>query len=286
MKPAIILLAFVCLRAQDPAEILGKVAANLEQATAARREYIYEQKVRARLIRSNGELGREEKRYYTAVPKEAETEKKLDSFEGQYRHHKTKKLTAYSEPGFKQKDMDIDAELLDDLINDLVNAPKSRDGIPNRLFPLRAQDLPHYKLTSLGQTEHRGRAAHRVGFEPAKKTWCLEIGADSEGCELPPWKGEALVDAAEHQPIHIQTQLAFGIPWAVKAFLGTNLRQTGFSVTYERVAPGVWFPVTYGTEFELKVLFGYKRTITLAMDNSRFRKASAESKIEFAPFVE
>lgn len=284
MKPVLdaIVLAFG-LPGQDAMEILTKVAANLEQATAARREYVYEQKVRARLIRSNGELGRQDKRYYTAVPKEAETAKKLDSFEGQYRHHKTKKLIPYSEPGFKQRDMDIDAELLDDLIDDLVNAPKSRDGIPNQLFPLRAKDLPGYKLRLLGETEHRGRKTLRIGFEPAKKSVCIEIGSDGEGCENPSWKGEALIDAEEYQPVHIQTQLAFGIPWAVKAFLGTNLRQTGFSVTYERVAPNVWFPVTYGTEFELKVLFGYKRTITLAMDNSRFRKASVESKIEFAP---
>lgn len=192
MKPVILLLAIVCVHAQDPAEILAKAAANLEQATAARREYVYEQKVRARLIRSNGELGREEKHYYTAVPKEAETEKKLDSFEGQYRHHKTKKLIAYSEPGFKQKDMDIDAELLEDLIGDLVNAPKSRDGIPNKLFPLRTKDLPGYKLRLLGETELRGRRTLRIGFEPVKKSICIEIGSGDEGCEHPAWKGRRL----------------------------------------------------------------------------------------------
>ena len=65
------------------------------------------------------------------------------------------------------------------------------------------------------------------------------------------------------RPLGIDSQLAFKIPWGIRVFLGTNLSQTGFSVNYQRVAENVWFPVTYGTEFRVSVLFRYKRTITL-----------------------
>jgi hypothetical protein len=75
--------------------------------------------------------------------------------------------------------------------------------------------------------------------------------------------------------------MAYGIPWGVKVFLGINLRQTGFSVTYDRIAENVWFPVTYGTEFKVTVFWGYKRTISLSMVSSNFRKTDVSSKINF-----
>ena len=93
--------------------------------------------------------------------------------------------------------------------------------------------------------------------------------------------GEAWIDAAELQPVRIDTHLAFKVPWAVRTLLGTNLKQTGFAITYERVADGVWFPSTYGTEFEVDVLFFYKRTITMNLQNGGFRKTDADSTIEY-----
>jgi hypothetical protein len=71
------------------------------------------------------------------------------------------------------------------------------------------------------------------------------------------------------------------VPWAVRTFLGTNLRQTGFAITYLRVADGVWFPATYGTEFEVDVLFFYKRTIAMNMESGDFQRTDATSKIEY-----
>ena len=109
----------------------------------------------------------------------------------------------------------------------------------------------------------------------------MTIGGDDD-CPQKPWKGEALIDAEEMQPVRIVTDLAFKMPWGIKVFLGTNLRQTGFAVTYTRVAPGIWFPATYGTEFKLDLLFGYHRVITMAMDSSDFRKTTADTKVTFA----
>ena len=48
-------------------------------------------------------------------------------------------------------------------------------------------------------------------------------------------------------------------PLLVRGVPGGNIRQTGFAVSYQRVAENVWFPVSYGSEFRLDVLFGYKR---------------------------
>ena len=63
--------------------------------------------------------------------------------------------------------------------------------------------------------------------------------------------------------------------------MGINLRQLGFSLNYQRVSDGVWFPATYGTEFRITVFWGYKRTITLSMENTDFRKTDAQSTVQF-----
>jgi len=225
-------------------------------------------------------VSRREKREYTAVPGEKRTEKKLTSFQGEYR--KGGKMIAYSEPGYQYKGTDIDGDLLNELTDGLVNDKESRDGIPHSLFPLASKDLPGFRFELKGQGAIKDRPAYQIAFEPRKKEGCVTIGTDAENeCDKPSWMGTAWIDVAELQPVRIDTHLAFKIPWGVRVFLGTNLRQTGFSVTYTRVAEGVWFPATYGTEFRLNVLWGYKRTVTLSMESSGFRMTEAASKIEY-----
>ena len=126
----------------------------------------------------------------------------------------------------------------------------------------------------------QGRRAFRILFEPVLKRHCISIGGDDE-CDSPSWKGEAWIDAEDLQPVRIQTQQSFQIPWGVKVFLGTNIQQSGFAITYQRVAENVWFPVSYGTEFRFNVLWGYKRTVTLSLVSTDFQKATAASKIEY-----
>jgi hypothetical protein len=43
----------------------------------------------------------------------------------------------------------------------------------------------------------------------------------------------------------------------------------------------VWFPAAYGTEFQIDVLFFYKRTITMNLESNGFQKTDATSKIEY-----
>ena len=262
----------------DVQQIMAKVAANVESSTEARRQYVYHQRVRSSLVRASGQLARKEKREYEVIPGEKHTEKKLVTFAGEYR--KGKDMVPYSTPGYTYKDVDIDGELINEITNDLVNEKDSRDGIPHSLFPLSSRDLFRYAFTLKGEGEYQGRRIYRIGFVPQKKELCVQIGGDHEGDCDSAWKGEAWIDAEELQPVRIQTDLAFAIPWGVRVFLGTNLRQTGFSVTYRRVAENVWFPDTYGTEFRFDVLWAYKRTVTLSLESDGFRKADAASTIK------
>ncbi len=85
------------------------------------------------------------------------------------------------------------------------------------------------------------------------------------------WKGVALIDAAEYQPVSVTTDLAARTPLAVKVLLGSDVKGLGFSISYEKIADGVWFPVSFGGEFEVRGLFLYKRTISISLVNKNFR---------------
>ncbi len=269
-----VLIAAAVLHAETPLDIMTKAAANVEAAAAARRHYVYQQKVRSRLLRTDGKVARQETRFYDVVPGPESSEKKLVSLEGEV--HKGKEIVRYTDPEFRSKGLDIDGEISEDLTNKLVDDAASRDGIPKNLFPLRAADLPYYKFRLVETKDYKGRLTHHIAFDPVKKPNCDD---DCHG----QWKGDAWIDAAEYQPVHIATEWAVKIPLFVRAVFGSNLRQSGFAVTYQRLAENVWFPVSYGTEFRLDVLFGYKRVITLSLESLNFKRTSTDSSIEFHP---
>jgi hypothetical protein len=256
-------------------EIMARMAANIEAAGPLRQQYVYHQTVRSSLRQTNGEMVRRERREYDVVPGAERSEKTLVSLEGEYR--KGKETVLYSEP---DRSEGIDAELLQELTEELVDEKDSRDGIPASLFPLRLKTLGSYSFTLKEEAVFRGRPAFRIGFEPERKNFCGD-GDDKEGDCGAAWKGEIWVDAAEFQPMRISTDLAHGIPWQIRLFLGTNIKQLGFTVTYERQEENVWFPISYGTEFRLDLLWLYKRNITLSLESRDFRKTNATSSIEF-----
>jgi hypothetical protein len=266
-----------CLAAEPPAveEIMARVAANQEKAVEARNGVIYHQSTWTRLLRGNGKLAREEKRQYTVTPTANGTKKDLVHFEGRY--EKGGKLLGYDDPKFRHKDLDLDGDLAEELTDDLVNDKKSRDGIARDVFPLTKDEQRYYTFHLAGTQKVGGVEAWKVTFEPIKKNKKDEVALENERC----WSGEVLVDPAEFQPLVISTKMAFKIPTAAKVLLGINLKQVGFNVTYRKVDEGLWFPATYGTEFWLRVFFGYGRTITLNMENSDFRLARAESTITY-----
>lgn len=291
----------------DALAIMRKMAANTEAATEARRQYIYHQRVRSGLLKTNGEVVCREAREYDVIPQPNTTEKKLVFFSGACLEGK--RMVPYSKPdverpGLRSKGTDHDAdaangerESIAGLINDLANDSKSRDGIPRQLFPLGPEEIAHYKFTLKGETTINGRRAYDVTFEPAgARGVCIDVGDeqsetklhvdlrdDEEQAGCRPWKGDVWVDAEDFQPVRITTKLAKGIPWAVRVLMGINIHQLGFSLAYQRVAPGVWFPATYGTEFRFVVFWGFKRTVTLSMENTDFRKTDAQSSVTFGP---
>jgi hypothetical protein len=274
-------VSWLLLASGDPAAIMATVVANLDHAADLRGQFVYRQLVTTSLIRGNGQLSRREKRQYEAFPGEKRTEKKLVSLDGECRRGKI--TVHYTEPGYKDKGLDIDGDLIRDMTESLVDDKSTRDGIPPSLFPLRRKDLPGYRFTRTGEFDYQGRRTYKIQFEPADRHRCINIGGDDDDCQGPSWAGEAWIDAQELQPARIFTTQAFRIPWGVKVFLGTNIQQSGFAVSYQRLEQNVWFPAGYGTEFRFNALWGYRRTVTLSLESNEFRRTGATSKIDYTP---
>ena len=254
-------------------EIMARVAENQNRSLEQRKEFVYHQRQLLRMVRGNGKVAREEKREYTVTPKDSGVDKDLLHFEGKYEHKG--KFVPYYRPGYEYKDMDIDGDLIDDMSNDMTNDDNSRDGIGANLFPLTGSQQAKYDFKLLKTELFHDREVYRVAFEPKPKQKGLEEGDAF-------WKGQALIDAAEYQPVLVNTTMAPKIPAAVRVLLGTNLKGLGFSVSYQKFAEGVWFPVSYGGEFEVRAVFFYKRTISISMANDDFRRTDVNSRVAYA----
>jgi len=268
MKLAIwIALAGLPALAQTPDidEIMARVAANQAKSVQARKQYVYQQEQLIRVHRANGKLAREEKREYTVTPKARGERKQMTAFEGKYEDHG--KLASYYRSGYVGKGIDIDGALVTAFDDD------SDDSIPHDLFPLTAREQLLYSYKLEGSETYRGRQVYRIGFQPNHRH-------DKDGDEGS-WKGDALIDAAEFQPVQVTTDLGWKIPLAVRIVLGTNVRGVGFTVSYERMADGIWFPSSFGGEFEVRAVFFYRRTISVNLKNSDFRHTDVASSVAF-----
>jgi hypothetical protein len=252
-------------------QIMAKVAANQDRSQDMRTAFLYHQDLLLRFKRGNGKIAREERREYTVTPTSKGSQKDLTHFLGKY--ERDGKLIEYKEPGYNYKDVDIDGDLIDDLANDLANDKESRDGIAAELFPLTTQQQGKYLFALRGIEDYRGKNVYRITFQPRARNWSEDDGT--------PWAGEILVDTRDHQPVLISTHLARGLPVVVKTLLGTNLKGLGFKLTYERFDEGLWFPVNYSAEFEVRAVFFYKRKIAIALNNNGFKRARVETKVSF-----
>ena len=276
-----ILLPMVLFFAQQPltaGEIMARVAANQDRADQMRADFVYHQDVLIRLNRANGKLAREELSEYTVTPTPDGTRKERLLFRGKYMDHG--KEVEFDKPGYEHKKIDVDAGLLTGLSDSFANDKKSRDGIEHDLFPLTSKQQRKYVFHWEGMEDYRGTPVYRITFEPKKKPALLD--ADEEGDDEDVWAGEALIDRDAFQPVLITTRLAEKIPLWVKAVFGTDIKALGFKVTYEKFDQGLWFPVTYGGEFQLKALFLYSRKIGISMRNSDFHRADVHSHVTYA----
>jgi hypothetical protein len=283
-------------------QIMSKVAANQDRTEAARTRYIYLQHVRAVSRKTNGKVMCEEITDTRVSPRAKGSHQDLVKLDGrawqknQYIHYASLQNQEMTEPKAKQakterQDLDgLDVDLVENLRKNLTNdgsadteesargktgthihvdvadEGQSKDGLAKGLFPLTSKRQQDYLFQLIGQQKMNGRDVYHVSFRPKDKS-------DFD------WKGEAFIDTAEFEPVVVYTEMSRKIPLAVRTLLGTNLPGLGFSVTYDRQPDGVWFPVSFGTEFRMRVLFFIARDISMSLTNTHFEKTHADVRI-------
>jgi hypothetical protein len=294
-----------CALAAEPApasltadQIMTRVAANQDRTEAARTHYIYMQHIRAVSRKPGGRVMCEEITDSRVSPQANSSHQQLLTLDGrlwrkgQYIHYTTLQQDGPAESKSKQakteqEDLDgMDVDLVENLRKNLTNdgsdekphegvdgaenehdrADGSKDGLGKGLFPLTSKRQQQYAFQLLGRQTMNGREVYRVSFRPRDKN-------DFD------WKGEAFIDVNEFEPVVVYTQMSRKIPLAVRTVLGTNLPGLGFSVTYDRQPDGVWFPVSFGTEFRMRVLFFIARDISMSLSNTHFEKTHSDVRI-------
>lgn len=253
------------------------VAANQDRANALRSEYIYHQRIHVLLEKASGKRMRDVTSDYLVTPTPDGTKKELVHVEGYYRH-KGQYLafqgrdalppgSAISVHCCTVPDEDsIDGDMAHDFRDDLLN-DKSKDGIGSDLFPLTTEHQKDYRFQLLGQGAIHGRPTYRVKFGPKDRS-------DID------WAGEADIDTADLEPVRVYTKLSRPIPFLIRKFL-VDLPGVGFNVEYARQPDGVWFPVSFGTEFRVRVLMFWARDIIVAMSSSGFEHTQVRHSIRF-----
>jgi len=266
MKCALLALAAGVLFAAEPeaADIMKRVAENQDREQRERGRYIYEENIRVTTRRSNGKLAREEVADLLVTPTPTGTEKKRQSIRGRY-WHKGRYLDFSGDP-VPDRDT-LDGGLTSGFRDDLTNS-ESKDGIGKSLFPLTTDEQKDLRFELAAKQAVAGRDAYRIRFGPRD---AKEFG----------WTGEALIDVEELQPLSVYTRLSRRIPFFIRTLFGTDVPGLGFSVKYARIDKDVWFPVSFGTEFRLHAVFFINRTITVSMENKNFRRATAESSVNY-----
>ncbi len=259
------------LSAQTADEIIAKVAQNQDADVAARSQFVYHQNLLVRMKRANGKLAREETRDYTVTPKADGVERELTHLTGTIGNGKN--AVTYDKADFRYKNVDIDGELVQSFADDFGVDKHSKDGVSHDLFPLRTAQLPKYVFSLAGIEKWHDREVYKIEFKPSGKR---EIDEDC-------WEGEALIDKIEFQPLLVTSHLACKLPVLVKTLLGTNIKQVGFKVTYQKFDEGIWFPVTYGGEFQFRAVFVYARNVGIGLVNSDFHRTSVDTAIKYEP---
>jgi hypothetical protein len=278
-------------------EIMARVAVNQDRTEAARTHYIYQQHIRMVSRKPGGKVMCEEVTDSRVSPQQKESQQQLITLDGRYWHkgayvhYTTLQDQESTEPGEKDAKTEkeelegMDIDLVENLRKNLTNegpreTPKqghvqvdvadkddrSKDGLAKGPFPLTSEQQKKYLFKLEGRQTMNGRDVYHVSFRPKDKN---EFD----------WKGEAFIDTHEFEPVVVYTEMSRKIPLAVRTLLGTNLPGLGFSVTYDRQADGVWFPVSFGTEFRMRVLFFIARDISMSLTNAHFEKTHSDVRI-------
>jgi hypothetical protein len=293
-------------------QIMARVGANQDRTEAARTRYVYLQHIHVVSRKPSGKVMCEEVTDSRVSPQQKKSQQQLLTLDGRYWqkgryvHYTTLQqqdetdskdgAAKDGEPKGKQPknkevktekdDLDgMDIDLVENLRKNLTNegsedtakhehaqidadqsGDTSKDGLAKGLFPLTSKQQSKYLFKLEGRQKMNSRDVYHVSFRPKDKS-------DFD------WKGEAFIDTQEFEPVVVYTKLSRNIPIAVRVLLGTNLPGLGFSVTYDREPDGVWFPVSFGTEFRMRVLFFIARDISMSLENTHFEKTHSDVRI-------
>ena len=268
--------------AQQPtaADIMARVAANQDRSQTERAHYVYIQHAHT-LSRKGKTIRCEETTDFRVTPTAKGYSQQLLSLDGRllhkgsYIHYDRLETKAEQQQGTSATGSDddpMDRDLVENIRDNLTaNDDKdSKDGIAAGLFPLTTREQADYTYTLAGRAAMNGRDCFHITFVPRDKN---DYG----------WRGEAWIDATAFQPVVVRTTMARNVPFAVRTLLGTSVPGLGFTVTYAPqpadAADAVWFPVTFGTEFRIHVLFFLNRTIVLDVHNRDFERTHVHSTI-------
>ncbi|HKD59111.1 MAG TPA: hypothetical protein VKB47_01560 [Terracidiphilus sp.] len=281
--------------------VMNRVAVNQDAAEAERAHYVYVQHAKMtsrhgktimceeitdyrvtpstdstheQLLKVDGRFLKNQKyrTYSTLLPRDEDKPKdagkdldkseQKDKDKSEQKEKKGKDLDPVFDPN---SDETLDRDLVENMRWNLIH-DKSKDGVNAHLFPLTSKDQINYTFRMIGRERLNDRDVFHITFRPKDKN---DFG----------WSGDAYIDTEAFQPVLVTTGMARKIPFAVRTFLGTNLPGLGFTVTYAPQPDGVWFPVTFSTEFKIHVLFFFNREVILNAENREFEKTHVTSRI-------
>jgi hypothetical protein len=311
--PAILLSSCICTaQNKTPAtqhlpsaeSVMNRVAINQDTAEAERAHYVYVQHAKMTSRRGNTVMC-EEITDYRFTPSTEGTDEQLLSVDGRFlKNHKfinynkllprdedkpkdagqdgdkdqldKKKDEAKDKDKKKDKEKEdpvfdpnsnetLDRDLVENMRWNLIH-DKSKDGVNAHLFPLTSKDQLNYTFRMIGRERLNGRDVYHIAFRPKEKN---DFG----------WSGDAFIDTTAYQPVLVTTAMARKIPFAVRTLLGTDVPGLGFTITYAPQTNGVWFPVTFSTEFKIHVLYFFHRQVILDAQNRDFEETHVTSRI-------
>jgi hypothetical protein len=261
--------------------IMAHVAVNQDQSETQRAHYVYVQHAHVTSHRGKT-LMCEETTDSRVTPSDKGSQQELLKLDGRLlAKHKYVTYTHLPSPKGEGKppvdadhesltidtgDDTTDRDIVENMRSNLIANDKSKDGISSGLFPLTTKSQQDYQFKLLGRAPRNGHDCFHIEFRPKDK--------DDFG-----WKGDAYIDTVSYQPVLVRTVMARNIPFAVRTLLGTSVPGLGFTILYAPQPDGVWFPVSFGTEFKLHVLFFFSREIVIDAQNRDFEKTHVSSKI-------
>jgi hypothetical protein len=286
-------ISFLAAHAQQPSltadQIMARVAANQDRSEAERAHFVYVQ--HARVTSGKGRTIRCEEITDTRItPTPSGSQQQLLTLQGRllhkgayitYDHLGAGNVSDHvtiddddSKAHLQQFDDgdNTDLDLVENMRSNLLGnkSGHTKDGINANLFPLTSKHQADYAFTLLGRQPRNDRDTFHIQFRPKDKS---DIG----------WKGDAWIDTATFEPVVIRTALSRNLSLGVRVLLGTNVPGIGFTVIYApqpaNKPDGVWFPVSLGSEFKIRVFFLFSRQIVIAAENRDFEKTHVTTTI-------